>query len=189
MFPRPCCYHWYRRPGRLLTGASGCGKSTTTGAALLRGHVTAGDDFVLVEPASSQAYALYDAIKLDRLSAQRLPALAADIANPDCKPPDKGYMHLFRKRPLSFASHMPISVILLPSLGGGPRTNITEASHGEAMRALVPSTILLVRGGEAETARKATSFIRGLPAYRCHLGSDPLEAADAVASFTRGLRR
>jgi hypothetical protein len=175
--------------GVLLTGPGGSGKSTTTGAAILRGLLTAGDDFVLIEPRFAQAYALFDSIKLDAGSAALLSDLAADAVNSDRRHSEKARIHLFGSRPAVLVPRMPIDAVLLPRLDGGPKTTFVPASHGDAMRALVPSTIFLMRGGERETARKATLFLRKLPAYRCNLGRDPREAADAISVFVNGISK
>lgn len=85
----------------------------------------------------------------------------------------------------AFVRQLRVKAILLPRTDGGAATTIIPATVGEAMRALVPTTICLIRGGEAETIRKSTAFLRRLPAYHCRLGSDPREAA--AAPYGQGL--
>jgi hypothetical protein len=55
------------------------------------------------------------------------------------------------------------------------------------VRALVPSTAFLLRGGAAASIRKAGALARALPAHHLSLGRDPAEAAAAIAGFLRGL--
>jgi hypothetical protein len=176
-----------RGKGVLLTGPGGSGKSTTAAAAAMNGLMTAGDDFVLVDPQAVQAHALYDTIKLDARSAQWFPDLAASAVNQKRDPAAKARIHLSQRRPASFAHRLPINAILLPHAGGATRTSIKAATGAEAMRALVPSTICLLRGGEAETVRKSTSFLRELPSFHCDLGADPHEAIAAISAFIADL--
>ena len=173
--------------GIFLTGRSGSGKSTTTAAAARAGMVTTGDDFVLIDPRSSRAYALYDSLKLDSRSSEWFSELAADGVNAPREPTVKCLIHLSRSRPASFVLQLPISAIFLPRVEGSQKTIIGPASAAEAMRALVPSTICLNRGGEAETIRKSTSFLRNMPAYHCNLGSDPNEVVSTISEFVMGL--
>jgi hypothetical protein len=175
--------------GILLTGRGGSGKSTTAAAAALGGMVTTGDDFVLIDPQSTCAHALYDCVKLDQQSAGWLPQLSAHAVNAGRDPGVKYRIHLAENFRSAFTDYLPINAVLLPRIEGSAKTEITPATIGEAMRALVPSTICLIRGGESETIRKATSFLRQIRAYNCLLGSDPREAVDAISKFVAALPR
>lgn len=175
--------------GILLIGPGGSGKSTTTGAAVLRGFSSAGDDFVLVDPQSARVYSLYDAIKLNPKSARWLPDLARQIVNPQHAPDEKGRVHIYQSRRSAFAHSLPITAILLPHISGEPRTTISPASQSAAALALIPSTMLLLDGGEAVTMHKSASFLRRVPAYHCRLGPDPFEAIDAISAFVDGLSK
>lgn len=177
------------KAGALLIGPGGSGKSTTAAAAVLRGLKIAGDDFILVDPRPARAYALYDCIKLNIDSAERFPELKAEIVNPVRGPVEKGRIHLYRSRPLAFARSLPITAAILPRVAGQPTTTIVPATASDGVRALVPSTIFLVDGGEAETMGKASSFLRKLPLYHCNLGTDPFEAMDTISAFISDLVR
>ena len=177
------------RNGILLAGPGGCGKSTTTAAMVMHGLMTAGDDFVLVDPGAGRVHALYDTLKLDSRGSEWFPELAAHVANRNRESPAKSRIHLWRSRPSALAHQLPVDAILLPRAAGAPKTAITSATVAEAMRALVPSTICLVRGGEAETIRKSAAFLRKTPAYHCALGSDPSEAASTISEFAASLAR
>jgi hypothetical protein len=173
--------------GVLLTGPGGSGKSTTVATAVLGGLATAGDDFILIDPRTGLAHALYDCIKLDRQCGGRLSELARHSANPDAEPATKLRIHLSHCRPSSFFRHLPIRAVLLPRVDGASETTIVPATQGEAMRALVPSTVCLIRGGEIETIRKASSFIRTMRAYHCSLGPNPEQTVAAIISLIAGL--
>lgn len=172
--------------GALLAGAGGSGKSTTTAACVLAGMQTTGDDFVLTDPGGGAAHALYDTIKLGPDSLDMLPGWAGAIANPGRDADQKARIHLRRARPDSLAPTLKLDALLLPTISGAPRTAIAPAPPGEAVRALVPSTAFLLRGGAAASIRKAGALARALPAFRLSLGRDPAEAAAFIAAFLRG---
>jgi hypothetical protein len=169
----------------LLAGAGGAGKSTTTAACVLAGMQTTGDDFVLADPDARVAHALYDTIKLGPESLALLPGWAGAIANPGRDADQKARIHLRQARPGALASTLKLGALLLPAVSGAARTTIAPAQPGEAMRALVPSTAFLLRGGAAGAIRKAGVLARALPAFRLSLGPDPAEAAAVIAAFLR----
>ena len=171
--------------GALLTGAGGSGKSTTTAACVLAGMATTGDDFVLVHPQPPpRAHALFDTIKLDEVSLAALPSWRRAVANPARPGDQKARLHLGHARPDALARDgLALRAVLLPHVAGAARTRIAPASRAEALRALAPSTMFLLRGGAAAGMAKIGALLRALPAFRVALGTDPLEAAAAVAAF------
>jgi hypothetical protein len=173
--------------GILLTGPGGSGKSTTTAAAVMGGLSTAGDDFILIDPRTSIAYALYDSLKLDSQSAGWFSELAQHSVNTERGRDTKYRIHLSQCQSSSFVRHLPISAVFLPRVDGAARTTIFPATQGEAMRALVPSTICLIRGGEVDTIRKSSSFLRKMRAFHCDLGPNPKEVAATISAFVANL--
>jgi hypothetical protein len=172
--------------GVLLAGAGGSGKSTTTAACVLSGLQTTGDDFVAVEPGRRRAHAIYDTIKLDDASLSALPAWQAGVANPARPADQKARLHLWHSRPAALArGGLSLQAILLPRVTGARWSSIAPATAGDALRALAPSTLFLLRGGAAAGMRKTTALLRALPAFRLDLGRDPMEAAAAIAAFLR----
>jgi hypothetical protein len=167
--------------GVLLAGAGGSGKSTTTAACVLAGLQTTGDDFVVVDPIRRHAHPIYDTIKLDESS---LADWRHAVANPGRPADQKARLHLAQSRPDALArGGLALRAILLPTVTGATQSAIVPVSAAEAMRALAPSTMFLLRGGAAVSMRKITALLRALPAFRLGLGRDPMEAADAVAGF------
>src|ERR1700685_3643180 len=100
--------------------------------------MTAGDDFVLVDPGAGRIHALYDALKLDSRGCEWFPELAAHVVNRNRERSAKSRVHLWRSRPSALVQQLPIDAILLPRAAGAPKTAITSATVAEAMRALVP---------------------------------------------------
>lgn len=177
------------RAGLLLAGAGGSGKSTLTAAAVRCGLATAGDDLVLVEPAGGGfvAHRLYDTVKLDPGALARLALPAAWPLHGDAVGEGKRRLHLHEASPTSLATGFALHGLVLPRLAGAGPSRLAPAPPGAAMRALGPSTVLLLRGGEARTFAKAAAIVRALPAWRLDMGPDPHEAAAALAAFMAGL--
>jgi hypothetical protein len=169
--------------GVLLAGPGGSGKSTTTAAAVLAGLMTTGDDFVLIEPATTLAHALYDTVKLDEASLELVPQFQATIANPHRSPEQKARIHLAEMRPESYARALRLKAVLLPVVTGAAQTRLVPAGAGAAMRALVPSTVFLLRGAAGSVLAKSTDLLRRLPSYRLELGREPLEAVSVIDDF------
>jgi hypothetical protein len=169
--------------GVLFAGPGGSGKSTTTVAAIVSGLKTAGDDFVLLDWTTRGIYALYDAVKLNEEAVQRLPQLPAGVSNPERPPAEKARLHVSQTS--AFVPKLRLRAVLLPRIAQAAKTIVTPATQSDAMRALAPSTVLLLRGGRAETAAKAAAMIRSVPAYWMHLGSDPMEVAAVVSDLVQ----
>jgi hypothetical protein len=173
----------FKSRGVLLTGPGGSGKSTTTAAAILNSLSTAGDDFVLIDGTSRRIHALYDTVKLDDASLTRLPMYRDLVGNPVRAADQKARIHLSEAGTDSLARELELTAIMLPRISGAAKSSIQRAAKSEAARALVPSTVFLLRGGETATIKKATALVRECPTYRLELGKDPREAADLLKSF------
>jgi hypothetical protein len=169
--------------GVLFTGPSGSGKSTTTAAAVLFGLQTLGDDFVLVDPTEHEMHALYNAVKLDSDGVRQLSDLRIEPDNPSWPAADKTRFRASELRAGAFVPRMRLKAIVVPRFAHTDKSTILAATQSEVMRALAPSTVLLLRGGQIETAAKAAALIRSLPAFRLELGRDPDEVAQTLGEL------
>ena len=177
--------------GALLAGAGGSGKSTTTAALVLQGAGSAGDDLVLVDTDAEPrpvASALYDTLKLDRRALDRLPALRAPAQQAVWADQQKARLYISDVAPERLRSSFPLHAILLPRVGGGDRTVISAATAADAVRAIAPTTMFLLRGGAKETYAKAAALSRRLPTFHLELGRDPTSAARAVMDWLGALQ-
>jgi len=171
--------------GVLFTGPSGSGKSTITAAAVLSGLQTAGDDFVLLDPIEREIHALYDVIKLDGDGLRRLPDMRTAFDNPSRKGEGKVRFRVSELRADAYAPRMRLRAIVVPRFAQADKTVVLPATQSEVMRALAPSTLLLLRGGQIETAAKAAALIRSVPIFRMELGRDPAEVAETLGELVR----
>src|SRR5690606_16695025 len=164
--------------GLLLAGVSGSGKSTTTARALGGGFGTVGDDLVLVETARRRpvAHALFDAIKVDPSVACELTAAATNWTEVE----HKKMCRISDLAPGALMSSFPLDAILIPRVVPGRSTRISAATPTDALRALAPSTMSILRGGEQSTLSKMAKLTRNLPAYHLELGADADQLLDAI---------
>lgn len=168
------------RQGVLLAGPGGAGKSTSTLACLSAGFDVLGDDQVGVLPESGGGHtgiSLYSAIRLETDQLAQLPSVAR-FALPSTDPGDrKSLLLLARIRQQISHGQLPASVpiraLMLPRIAGADRAQVHRCSGAAALRALAPTSILLIGPG---MGRQGLSRLRWLvesvPCYWLELGRD-----------------
>jgi hypothetical protein len=173
--------------GCLIAGKSGSGKSTITAAAVNSNFNSAGDDFVLVENATSppRVHAVFDTIKLDQKGLERFPQFRHGVRNPTRGSKEKAIVHLFDSAPSKIATGFPLHALLHARLSGKRESRILKSSHSAAFRALAPSSLLLLRTQSKEASAKCATLAGELQPYAFEIGTD-LDAA--VAELTAFLR-
>jgi hypothetical protein len=171
--------------GCLITGKSGSGKSTITAAAVLDGFETAGDDFVLADTGGTvvRVHAIFDTIKFDERSLERLPAFRNQARHSPCGPEEKAIVHLTDFAPDRIVEGFPLHAILHSRITGEPRSRIVASSSARAFQALAPSTAILLRYREPEIVAKSAVLVKRLPAFAFEIGTDPGEAAGTLRHF------
>jgi hypothetical protein len=165
----------------LLAGMGGAGKSTTALACMLAGFDYLGDDYCAVEPAAGKVHMVYRTAKLSRATLDMLPALVDVIENRDRIDEEKGVIFC-QGEDMRLARSAELSAILLPCVGAGSSTVLCPATRDEAMRAILPSTIVGLMGGTSVTPRLIMELVRSVPAFHLALGTDLETVTDAVAS-------
>jgi hypothetical protein len=156
--------------GVLLTGKGGMGKSTATLACLDSELRYAGDDFVMIDTETLEVHSLYNVAKLEASNLHRFPALAPFIVNPESLPQDKGQLFLHFFKPHSLIHTFKLKAIFLPRFTGRENTSIRQATKGDALLALAPSTIGLLKADTQMMARIA-GLIQKLPCFWIETGT------------------
>jgi len=167
----------------LLVGPGGSGKSTTIAAAALAGSAVLGDDLVIVgeEGPGFRVHALHDAVKLSKVSP-----IGEQINALGLSPETSSGKLVYRLSEIArqaMPAEAPLKALFAVEIGGSGPSRISPETPAAMLRALAPSTVFLLRGGETETFRKLSKLVRSLPCYRLRLGPDPFEAAMAVATW------
>ncbi len=164
----------------VLVGPGGSGKSTTVATWLSEGLAVCGDDLVLAEPGRTgwHAHALYDSIKLAADGA--LPIPAGMTAAPWWTAGDKRVMRCTDIRPAALASAAPIVGLAQCVITGKPETTLLPQPASHLLKALLPPTVFLLRGREANTLKKLSAMVRSTPCYRLELGTDRKVLVDTL---------
>lgn len=157
--------------GILLTAKGGSGKSTSSLACIQNGLNYSGDDFLLVDSKKCIAYSLYNVAKLDIPQFEMFPELKPHIENIESTPREKGQVFLNKLFPDQMCLKFQIKALLIPVFSKGLETNLFKCSKGEAIKALVPSSIWIMRGAPS-SANKMIQFIQQLDCQVLSTGTD-----------------
>lgn len=168
--------------GVLLTGKGGMGKSTTTLSCLDSTLKYAGDDFVMIDTETLDVHSLYNVAKLEASNLHRFPNLAMHVSNPESMPKDKGQLFLHFFRPETLIHTFKIRAIFLPKFTGGEHTALRQATKGDALLALAPSTIGLLKA-DSQMMSIIASLVQKLPCYWIETGTALDEIPQAISNW------
>jgi hypothetical protein len=171
----------------LLVGPGGSGKSTTVVSAALAGLPVFGDDLVAIGPDGERfvVMAMHDAVKIAPDSPVH-PMLAASGDGGDMAS-GKSIFRLSEVTGRPLAAPCPVGALLAVEVGRGTRSEVVPESPSAMLKALAPSTVFLLRGGEHDTVRKVSRLVRSLPCFRLRVGPDPAEVAAQLDHWGRSL--
>jgi hypothetical protein len=178
--------------GLLLTGPGGSGKSTTALAAAARGWSFCGDDFVMVrsDGGGTRVVSLYSTAKLTSAGA-RAAGLTRDRFTTIEGSTDEAGKSVYQ---VPTSAGLRLCALVVPSVAGRDRrpharTLLRPASRAEAVRALLPSSLLLLPGRAAAARTRLAALATGLPSFVLELGPDPDENVGGLARALDGARR
>jgi hypothetical protein len=161
--------------GILLGGGSGSGKSTSSITAALAGFDFLGDDCAGVEltEIACIGHALYDAVRADEGTLERLPALRRH-SRPFREPRDgnKYLVYMSDVIPGRTVAATTIAAIVVPRIVGSGRSRILAASRGSTLRKLAPSTLLRGLGTRADGLARIAELVRRVPCYELEIGAN-----------------
>ncbi len=171
----------------LLVGPGGSGKSTTVVSAALAGLPVFGDDLVTIglDRARFVVMAMHDAVKIAPDSpVYRMLATSGDGGHPAS---GKSVFRLSNVARQPLGAPCPVGALLAVEVGRGTRSEVVPESPSAMLKALAPSTVFLLRGGEHDTIRKVSRIVRSLPCFRLRVGPDPREVASLLDHWGRSL--
>jgi hypothetical protein len=111
-----------------------------------------------------------------------LPALEPLIVNPRELPDKKGII-FFEDDDLTLVHSAQLAAILLPRFGTERGTKVLPGTHAEAIKAILPSTILGLLGGTSVTPRLIMQLVHSVPVFHLELGTDVEAVPDAIAQL------
>jgi len=168
----------------LIVGAGGSGKSSTAMACAGAGLRYLGDDYCLVDCESCTVHSLYRSGKLvGPHDLERLPTFLGHSMNDDSFErggPGKGVFLVDSVVPGSLAASMPIAGISIPRIGSDGKSRVERASGGDALAALVPSTLGQLPGAGSSDARRLERLVLQCRITTLVVGRDPAGIAAAV---------
>jgi hypothetical protein len=170
--------------GVLLVGKGGAGKSTSALACLESPLRYLGDDYCLVDGGSApHAYSLYNSGRLTRAMVGRFPHLPGSAA----RLTETGKLQFFLHdlRPDRLIERFPIRAIVVPCVAAQRHTVWRAITPIAALRALAPSTIFQLPGGQAETLARLGTLVRRTPCFVLETGSDLGEIPAAIGELLR----
>lgn len=177
----------YGKRGFLLTGVGGSGKSTTTAAAIKQGWFTTGDDFILVNPhAEATAFPIFDVMKLTDHALKWFADFPGQAINQPTAPDEKTLIPLSTVAGDRFVDRLPVHAVLSLELTGAETSEFEAMSKRQAVAALAPSTMNILRTGMPETLTACSAIARNLPTIKFKVGRDPFEAVGALQKLAEG---
>lgn len=168
----------------LVVGQGGSGKSTTALACAAAGLDYLSDDYALVDPERGVVHALYGSGKLvgpadlDRLPAYRGHSINADSFERGGA--GKAVFLIDRVVPGALTASLPIRLIVIPRMDPQRAGEWWSASVGDALEAIVPSTLGQLPGADRGDAQRLQQLCQALPVVNLALGGDGRAVASAV---------
>lgn len=174
--------------GVLLAGQEGAGKSTSALACLLSPLLYASDDYCLLHMGPKLSVnSLYSTGKTHPSDLARLPFLAPMVTNRTALGGEKALYLLHRHVPHKITAGFPLRAVLMPRPTGGRETLLRPASSGAMLRALAPSTVLLLPQTAKQTLSDLADLARRVPLYELSLGTDPTGIPATIIDLLAGL--
>lgn len=173
--------------GVLLTGQGGSGKSTLTAAAVAAGWQTVGDDFTLlrIEPGKVFAYPIYDILKLTGMAEELFADLLQNAINPDRTVSEKAMVRLSDIAEDNFVECLEVNAIFSQSLSHEATSKIGSITKVDAVSALAPSTMNILRTAMPTTLRDCSRLAKALPTYSLSVGTDPYGALTVLENWMK----
>jgi hypothetical protein len=171
--------------GVLLVGKGGSGKSSTALACLNSNLFYASDDYCLVSTTPEPyVYSLYNTGKLKgEVDLERFPQFIPQLYNRDRLNDEKAMVFVHKYYPEKLISGFPLRAILIPQVTGKPDTQLIQATAGQALSALAPSTILQLPGATQTALKTMSGLVRKVPCYHLKLGTEITQIPQVIYQF------
>lgn len=170
--------------GALLVGKGGSGKSTTAMACLNAGLYYVGDDYCLVaSDPKPTVYSLYSSGKIHFADLERFPRFQTSRTSVPYIDAEKALYFFAEQFSTQLVTHLPIKVILLPTIGAGQTTRLLPVSPASGLLAMAPSTVFQLVGEKAQTIQHLSRLVRQVPCYQLVLGADTIAIPEVISEL------
>jgi hypothetical protein len=99
-------------------------------------------------------------------------------------PEQKGQVFLWNHFPEQLIPSFPLQYVLLPKFSGTADTRLIPASSADALRALAPSTLGLLKADEHYFA-KIASAVRKWPSYHFQTGTELQQISASISNLLK----
>ena len=168
----------------LIVGRGGSGKSTTALACLSKGMFYLGDDMVLIKSKPSpHAYNLYNSAKADANTLGKLSQLRIYFSPFQVAHNGKSLLLLNDEHLNQIAKCSPIQAILIPKIRESQHTEIAKASPIEGLKAIAPSTVLMLPEAGSKDLSVISEIVKQIPVFNLFLGKHFEEIPEVIFSL------
>ncbi len=173
--------------GVLFAGSGGSGKSTAALACVGRGFGYLGDDYIGLQALHGDVFvghSVYNSAWLDAGHAARFPFLLPRVTQGKHPVSDKLLFLLSEVCPQQLDRFAPIRALVLPRIAHAPDSRLQPASKGQAVLALVPSSILALVPSPGERGLdRLIRLVEHVPVYWMELGYDLQQIPGCIAQL------
>ncbi len=176
--------------GCLVSGSSGCGKTSTSLSLVTQGFKYVSDDFLVFEELNEEIFVhpFYKSFNLDRDLAERFPEVVGgkNLPIPEGTKVSVDISQIF---PDSFIPHLRPDVIIFPKITSNGKSGLNPLSLIEVYSRLLKQTVLAVDKEVARNQLKALEkLVKQTLGFELLSGRDIYEDPKKLASLIRRLK-
>jgi hypothetical protein len=175
----------------LLSGASGCGKTTTSLSLVASGFKYVSDDTLLIEKLNKgvTVYPLYKSFNISRDTAMRFPQLIKNGHKPFPKE-GKISIDISKIIPDSHIQSAKPDVIIFPKIISGNKSKLRPIGHMEVYKRLLNQIILAIDKNVAKEQLNALEWlVKQTRGFELLSGRDLHENPDSILNFIGKLKK
>jgi hypothetical protein len=168
----------------LIVGRGGSGKSTTALACLSKGMLYLGDDMVLItSKPSPYVFNLYNSAKADINTLDKLRQSPLRFSTSHSTNNGKTLLFLNDGHTNQITNCLPLLAIIIPKIRECQHTEIVKASPIEGLKAIAPSTVLMLSQAGSDDLSVISDVIQQVPVFNMYLGNRLEEVPEAILSL------
>jgi hypothetical protein len=140
-----------------------------------------GDDHVLIK-ANPEPYvfSMYNSVKMDSLVLAKLKLRTSLFDDAKILNKNKAVVFLNQKAPSQLTSGLPLRAVIVPHISQENETIITQASPMTAVKALAPSTILMLSGAGKKDLSEMAKTVQQVPCYSLQIGNNLWDVPELI---------